>query len=240
MLKVLIAIAVLMMTGAARGPDLPLSFKGSCTGNQTDVKDLSAIQNTPAIKCDSATVFQINGRTAVALTIGAPDNIVLMFAGDLSDNRITQPFDPYFGPILSFFPISAVNWGDGTQMPIHANEHMDPNETAGRSCAFHFTGQGWGQLSEIECELIVDTPNHRPRHATATFKTVRAFNFDGQQVQVEFGTHGANSFRTEFNQTQINGTCGMNIYQTTDGALRHAEPGSAIERLFQTVCYKSK
>jgi hypothetical protein len=99
-------------------------------------------------------------------------------------------------------------------------------------------GQGWDQLTEVECELIMDTQNHRPRRATVTFKTERKFTVDGRQVSVEFSAKGANSFHAKLDQMDINGTCGLGIYQTADGVLRHVEPGSPIERLFQVVCYK--
>jgi hypothetical protein len=64
-MKKLAAVVLLMVAGAAWGQSaqLPLTFKGVCSGTQTDIKDMSAIQDTPAIKCDSLTIMQIKGDT---------------------------------------------------------------------------------------------------------------------------------------------------------------------------------
>jgi hypothetical protein len=236
-MKKLAVVVLLMVAGAAWGQnDLPLQFKGTCAGYQTDIHDLSAVQNTPAIKCDSLVVMQSNGHTVVSFSNGDPDKPVLAFTGDLLTVTSNKFFDPYLGPIGSAFPIDRVLWGDGNPaMSVHAGEHMDKLEA--RGCYFHFTGQGWGQLSRVECELAMDTPNHRPRHVTVTFTTERKFTVDGQQISVEYGVRGANSFYVVFNQMKIEGACGAGLYQM-GGVLKHTEPGTPIARLFQAVCYK--
>jgi hypothetical protein len=89
----------------------------------------------------------------------------------------------------------------------------------------------------VECELFMDTPNHRPRRVTVTFRTERKFTVDGQQISVEYGVQGIRSFYAVFNQMKIEGSCGIGLYQI-DGVLKHTEPGTPIERLFQAVCYK--
>lgn len=246
MLKGMAVIAVLMMTGAARGqaiPDSGIRFKGTCSGTWA-IADHSPIPDAHPIKCDSLIVMQVQGHAVVAISNGDPNAPVLEFTGNLFNvvSGISQAFDPYMGAVTSAFTIAGVAWGDGKWQGVKAPPQMI-NDSAGRGCYFHFSqGQDWNQLTEVECELIlgVSMSSSDWHRATVTFKAAREFTVDGQKVSVEFGTHGANSFRTEFAQTTINGTCGMGIYQTTDGALRHAEPGSAIERLFQTVCYKSK
>jgi hypothetical protein len=236
-MKKLAVVVLLMVTGAAWGQnDKPLNFKGTCVGSQTDIHDLSAIQNTAAIKCNSLVVMQIDGHTVVSFSNGDPDNPVLMFSGDLLTVYPDKHFDPYLGPTSSAFPIDRVLWGDGNPaMSVQAGQHLD--KLAGRGCYFHFTGQGWGQLSMVECELAMDTPNHRPRRVTVTFRTERKFAVDGQQISVEYGARGASSFYVVFNQMKIEGTCGIGLYQI-DGVLKHTEPGTPIERLFQAVCYK--
>jgi hypothetical protein len=109
-------LVALLLTGAAWGQtQLPLSFKGICSGTQTDINDRSATQDTPAIKCDSVTIMQIKGQTVVSFSNGDPANPVLMFAGNLMANHISQPFDPYIGPIGLFFAIDGVLWGMGAQ-----------------------------------------------------------------------------------------------------------------------------
>jgi hypothetical protein len=237
-----LAIVALLMVGEAawgQSAQLPLTFKGACSGTQTDIKDMSAIQNTPAIKCDSLTILQTKGHTVVSFSDGDLANPVLMFTGDLAENHISQPFDPYIGPIGSFFAIDGVLWGDGSPvMHVQAAEHMTGTDAmAGRGCYFHFMGQGWDGLTEVECQLIMDTQNHRPRRATVTFRTERKFTVDGQQISVEYGARGANSFYVVFNQMKIEGTCGAGLYQI-GGVLKHTEPGTPIARLFQAVCYK--
>jgi hypothetical protein len=236
-MKRLIVLAGLMVAGAAWGQNnLPLTFKGTCVGSQTDIHDLSAIQATPAIKCDALTVMQIDGHTVASFSNGDPKNPVLMFSGDLFAVNANQPFDPYMGPIGSAFPIDHVLWGDGTPVvSVHAAEHSD--KLAERACYFHFMSQGWAQLSEVECELAVDTPNHRPRRVTVTFKAERKFTVDGQPISVEYGTHGANSFYVVFNGLKIDGTCGAGLYQI-DGVLKRTEPDTPIAHLFKAVCYK--
>ncbi len=226
-----------MVAGAAWGQnDLPLNFKGTCVGSQTDIHDLSAIQNTPAIKCDSLVVMQFDGHTAVSFSNGDPDNPVLMFSGALLTVYPDKHFDPYLGPISSAFPIDHVLWGDGNRaMSVQAGDHLD--KLAARGCYFHFTGQGWGQLSRVECELVTDTPQRRPRRVTVTFTTERKFTVDGQRISVEYSVRGANSFYVVFNQVNIEGSCRIGLYQI-DGVLKHTEPGTPIERLFQAVCYK--
>jgi hypothetical protein len=244
MTKFLLNLVALVLTGTAwgQGAQLPLTYKGACSGTQTDIHDMSAIQDTPAIKCDSLIVMQMKGHTSVSFSNGDLANPVLAFSGDLSEvhSGIPQPFDPYMGPITSFFAIDSVLWGDGSPVEhIKAADNMTGTDaTAGRVCLFHFIGEGWGQMDEVECELVVDTQNHRPRRATVTFKTERKFTVEGREISVEYAVHGANSFRTKLDQMEIDGTCGLGIYQTADGALRHVEPGSPIDRLFQVVCYK--
>jgi hypothetical protein len=233
-----LAVAVsLLVAGAAWGQnDLPLTFKGNCIGSQTDIRDLSPIPDTPSIKCDALTVLQIDGHTVVSFSNGDPKNPILMFSGDLIPVHADEHFDPYLGPISSAFPIDHVLWGDGNPaVSVRAAEHLD--NLANRGCYFHFTGQGWGQLSMVECELSTDTPKHRPRRVTVTFRRERKFTVDGQQVSVAYGVRGANSFRVIFNRSEIDGTCGLGLYQI-DGALKHTEPGTAIARLFRAVCYK--
>jgi hypothetical protein len=78
-------------------------------------KTWSAIQDTPAIKCDSVTIMQIKGQTVVSFSNGDPANPVFIFAGDLMANHISQPFDPYFGPVGSLFAIDGVLAGMGAQ-----------------------------------------------------------------------------------------------------------------------------
>jgi hypothetical protein len=236
-MKKFAVVILLMVTGAAWGQnDLPLKFKGTCAGSQNDIHDLSAIQNTPAIKCDSLVVTQIDGHTVVSFSNGDPNNPVLIFSGDLFTVNADKHFDPYLGPISSALPIDRVLWGDGNPaVSVHAGEHSD--KLAGRGCYFRFTGQGWSQLSMVECELVTDTPNHRPRRVTVTFRTERQFIVDGQQISVEYGARGASSFYVVFNQMKIDGTCGVGLYQI-GGVLKHTEPGTPIAHLFQVVCYK--
>ena len=114
-MKKLAVVLLLMVAGTAWGQnDLPLQFKGICYGTQTDIRDLSAIQDTPAIKCNALVVAQINGHTVLSFSNGDPDKPVLMFSGDLLTVNTAQPFDPYLGPVSSAFPIDHVLWGDGT------------------------------------------------------------------------------------------------------------------------------
>jgi len=64
-----VVVLLLMMAGTAWGQnDLPLTYKGTCTGNQTDIHDLSAIQDTPAIKCDALTVMQKGSETMASFS----------------------------------------------------------------------------------------------------------------------------------------------------------------------------
>jgi hypothetical protein len=240
-MKQLVVAVLLTIAGTAlgQGAQLPLTFKGACKGNQTDIKDLSPIRDTPAVKCDSMLIMQIKGHTVVSFSNGDPTNPVLAFAGDLTENHISQPFDPYIGPVLSFFAIDDVVWGDGGPMAkVQAAEHMTGTDAlVGRVCDFHFNGQGWDHLTEVECELTVDGPNHRPRYVATTFKAERQFTVDGKQISVEYGIRGANSFFVEFNKMKIEGTCGLGLYQI-NGDLKHVETGTPIDRLFQIVCYK--
>lgn len=68
-MKKLAVVWVLTIAGIAWGQnDLPLQFKGTCDGNQTDIRDLSAIQETPAIKCN-ALVDDAAKREAVDLLL---------------------------------------------------------------------------------------------------------------------------------------------------------------------------
>jgi hypothetical protein len=233
-----LAVAILfLVVGAAWGQnDLPLAYRGTCIGNQTDVNDLSPVPNTPAIKCDSLLVMQTDGHTVVSFSNGDPASPVLMFSGDLLTVATDRNFDPYMGPVTSAFPIDRVLWGDG-KPAMSVQAARNPDKLAGKGCYFHFTGQGWGQLSMVECELVVGTPDHRPRRVTATFKRERRFTVDGQQISVEYGYRGANSFLVVFNQMKIDGTCGLGLFQI-GGVLKHVDPGTPIERLFQTVCYK--
>jgi hypothetical protein len=233
-----LAVLVLLMTfGSAWGQnDLPLQFRGACAGTQTDTHDLSAIQNTPAIKCDSLVIMQMDGHTVASFLNGDPKNPILVFSGDLLTVNADNHFDPYLGPVSSAFPIDRVLWGDGNPaVSVQPGEHAD--KLSGRGCYFHFTGQGWSQLSLVECELIVDTANHRPRRVTLAFRTERKFTVDGQKISVEYGARGFNSFYVVFNQMKIEGSCGVGLYQI-GGVLKHTEPGTPIARLFQTVCYK--
>jgi hypothetical protein len=236
-MKKLAVVFLMMVASAAWGQNgLPLQFKGTCAGYQTDIHDLSAIQNTPAITCDSLLVMQIDGHTVVSFSKGDPHNPVLAFTGDPLTVTSDKHFDPYLGPVSSAFAIDRVLWGDGNPaMSVHAGEHLDKLEA--RGCYFHFTGQGWNQLSRVECELAMDTPSHRPRRVNVTFTTERNFTVDGKQISVVYGVRGANSFYVVFNQMKIEGTCGTGLYQI-GGVLKHTEPGTPIARLFQTVCYK--
>lgn len=235
-MKLFPLMLMVMTAGIALGQsDLPISFKGACEGTQTDVRDLSAIQNTPAIKCDSIVVMQNDGHTVVSFSNGNPAQPVLMFSGDLLDVSTDTHFDPYLGQIRFAFPIDRVLWGDGSPaMSIQAGEHMD--KLSGRGCYFHFIGQGWSQLRMVECELVTGTASHRPRRVTVTFKVGRDFTVDGKQIAVQYGVRGAKSFHTVFNGMEIEGSCGIGLYQI-GGVLEHTEPGTPIARLFQTVCY---
>ena len=145
--------------------------------------------------------------------------------------------DPYQGPKGSAFPIDHVLWGDGTPaVSIHPAENVD--KMGGRACYFHFIAQGWTQLTTVECELAVDTPNHRPRRVQVTFRITRQFTVDGKQISVAYGARGTNSFHVLFDGLKIDGTCGTDIYQAEDGVLRHTQPGTPIARLFKAVFYK--
>jgi len=237
-MKKLAAVLLLMMGGTAWGQsDLPLTYKGTCTGNQTDIHDLSAIQDTPAIKCDALTVMQKGSETMASFSNGDPTKPVLAFTGELFTVRASQlSVDPYQGPIGLAFPIDHVLWGDGTPAAaIHPAENVE--KMGGRGCYFHFIAQGWKQLAMVECELAVDTPNHRPRRIQVTFRIARQFTVDGKQISVEYGARGANSFYVVFNGMKIDGTCGVGLYQI-GGVLKHTEPGTPIARLFKAVCYK--
>lgn len=215
--------------------ELPLQFNGICNGNQTNIRDLSAIQDTPAIRCNALVIAQINGHTVVSFSNGDPNKPVLMFSGDLHNVNTTPPFNPYLGAVRSEFTIDHVLWGDGTPaVSVHSADHSD--NPGGRGCYFHFIGQGWNQLGMVECELVVDTPNHRPRRVTVTFRPERKFTVDRQQISVEYGIRGANDFYTVFNGLKIDGTCRVGLYQI-DGVLKHVEPGTPIAHLFKTVCY---
>jgi hypothetical protein len=234
-----LALALLVMAGTAWGQnDLPLMYKGICTGNQTDIHDLSAIQDTPAIKCDALTVMQKGSETIVSFSNGDTTKPVLAFTGELFTVRANQlSVDPYQGPISSAFPIDHVLWGDGTPaVSIHPAENVD--KMGDRGCYFHFITQGWTQLTTVECELAVDTPNHRPRRVLVTFRITRQFTVDGKQISLEYGAHGASSFHVLFDGLKIDGTCGTDLYQAEDGVLRHMEPGTPVARLFKAVCYK--
>ena len=175
-MKKLAVVLLLMMAGTAWGQnDLPLTYKGTCTGNQTDVHDLSAIQDTPAIKCDSLTVMQKGSETIASFSNGDPTKPVLAFTGEIFTVRANQlSVDPYQGPIGLAFPIDHVLWGDGTPpVSIHPAENVD--KMGDRGCYFHFLAQGWTQLTTAECDLAVDTPNHRPRRVQVTFRVARQF-----------------------------------------------------------------
>jgi hypothetical protein len=236
MKKLAVALLLMVAETAWGQNNLPLQFKGICDGTQTDIRDLSAIQDTPAIKCNALVVTQVNGHTVVSFSNGDPNKPVLSFSGDLLTVNTAQPFDPYVGPVGSAFPIDYVLWGDGTPaVSVQAGEHSD--KLAGRGCYFHFIGQGWNQLSMVECELAVDTSNHRPRRVTVTFRPERKFTVDGQQISVEYGARGGGSFYVVFNGMRIDGTCGVGLYQI-GGVLKHTEPGTPIGRLFKVVCYK--
>jgi hypothetical protein len=237
-MKKLAVVLLLMMAGTAWGQnDPPLTYKGACAGTQTDIHDLSAIQDTPAIKCDALTVFQKGSETVASFSNGDPAKPLLAFTGELFTVRANQlSVDPYQGPIGFAFPIDHVLWGDGTPAAsIHPAENMD--KMAGRGYYFHFIAQGWSQLSTVECELIVDTPNHRPRHVQVTFRITRQFTVDGKSISVWFGERGANSFYVVFDDQKIDGTCGPDLYQI-DGVLKHTEPGTPISRLFKAICYR--
>ncbi len=239
MMKKLAVVLLLMMAGTAWGQsDLPLTYKGTCTGNQTDIHDWSAIQDTPAIKCDALTVMQKGSETIASFSNGDSTKPVLAFTGELFTVRANQlSVDPYQGPIGLAFPIDHVLWGDGTPaVSIHSAENVD--KMGDRGCYFHFLAQGWTQLTTVECELAVDTPNHRPRRVQVTFRIARQFTVDGKQISVEYGAHGANSFYVLFDGLKIAGTCGADVYQAEDGVLRHMQPGTPIARLFKAVCYK--
>ena len=86
----------------------------------------------------------------------------------------------------------------------------------------------------VECDLAVDTPNHRPRRVRVTFRTARQFTVDGKQISVEYNARG---FHVLFDGQKIDGTCGVDLYQAEDGVLRHVQPGTPIARLFKVVCY---
>lgn len=237
-MKNLALVVLLTVAGVAWGQnDLPLQFKGTCAGYQTDIHDLSAIQNTPAIKCDALTVMQKGSETIASFSNGDSIKPVLAFTGELFTVRANQlGVDPYQGPIGLAFPIDHVLWGDGTPaVSIHPAENVD--KMGGRGCYFHFIAQGWAQLTTVECELAVDTPNHRPRRVQVTFRVTRQFTVDGKQISVEYGARGANSFYVVFNGMKIDGTCRVGLYQI-GGALKHIEPGTPIARLFKAVCYK--
>ncbi|WP_158788096.1 hypothetical protein [Granulicella sp. L46] len=236
-MKTLFAVLFLIVAGTTWGQnDLPLQFKGTCDGTQTDIRDLSAVQNTPAVKCDALVIAQMNGHTVLSFSNGDPSNPVLLFSGDLITVNTSLPFDPYIGPLSTAFPIDRVLWGDGTPaVSVHAGEHSDKFD--GRGCYFHFIDKGWGQLGMVECELIVEGPNHRPRRVTVTFTPERKFTVDGREISVKYGVRGANSFYALFNGMKIDGTCKVWLYQI-DGALKHVQPGTPIADLFKTVCYK--
>lgn len=235
----LAVVLFLMVAGSAWGQDvLPLQLKGVCKGTQTDIRDLSAIQDTPAIKCDALTIMQKGSETIASFSNGDPTKPVLAFTGELFTVRTNQlSVDPYQGPIGLAFPIDHVLWGDGTPaVSIHPAENVD--KMGDRGCYFHFIAQGWAQLTTVECELAVDTPNHRPRRIQVTFRIARQFTVDGKQISVEYGARGANSFHVLFDGLKIDGTCGADLYQAEDGVLRHTQPGTPIARLFKVVCYK--
>jgi hypothetical protein len=241
----MVVIAVLMMAGAAWGqtptqdqiPSTGLMFKGTCVGNHTE-PDGTVYPEAHAIDCDSLIVMTVKGHTLISMSNGDPSKPVFMFAGVLAAVNTIQHFDPYFGPVGSLFPIDLVSWGEGAQpTPVHIDNPAYANDSTDRGCYFHFDGQGWNNLTEVGCDLIMGTKIGTKR-VTVTFKTERKFTVDGQQVSVEFGTHGFNSFRTEWDQTKINGTCGAGVYQTPDGVLRQVKPGSSMDHLFQVICYK--
>jgi len=256
MTKFLLNVVVLVLTGAAWGQtaQLPWSFKGTCSGTQTDIHDMSGIQNTPAIKCDSLIILQIKGHTVVSFSNGDPANPVLIFTGDL--NKVTGVERP-------FFSIDGVNWGDGSPtMHVHASEPNDPNDMGGRGCYFHFLDQGsftpgWEKrLTMVECELIIDTPTHRPRRATVTFQSELLYTVQGEQFAVEVtnpvqgnpAPNGRNisKFIAKSGQMKIEGLCGSEFYEmykndyagkpVLDGVLRPIEPGSLIDQVFREVC----
>jgi len=148
-MKKLAVVLLLMMAGTAWGQnDLPLTYKGTCTGNQTDVHDLSAIQDTPAIKCDSLTVMQKGSETIASFSNGDPTKPVLAFTGELFTVRANQlSVDPYQGPIGLAFPIDHVLWGDGTPRGV---------DSPGREC-----GQNGRQRMLFPLPSPrVDTTNH--------------------------------------------------------------------------------
>jgi hypothetical protein len=221
-MKKLAVVLLLMMGGTAWGQnDLPLTYKGTCTGNQTDIHDLSAIQDAPAIKRDALTVMQMGSETIASFSNGDPTKPVLAFTGELFTVRANQlSVDPYQRPIGLAFPIDHVLWGEGTPTAaIHPAENV--GKMGGRGCYFHFIAQGWTQLATMECELAVYTPNHRPRRVQVTFRITRQFTVDGKQISVEYGARGANSFHVLFDGLKIDGTCGADLYRAEDGVLRH-------------------
>jgi hypothetical protein len=257
-MKRLIALTILAacapLACVARAQDA-LSFKGTCSGTQTDINDKSAIQNTPAINCDSVIIMRVEGKTLVSFSNGDPAKPVLMFAGAL--NKVTGVERP-------FFTIEGVSWGDGNPMmriPLTQGT-MGPTDMAGRGCYFHFMDQGsftagWEtRLTMVECELIVDTQNHRPRRATVTFQSELLYTVQGQKFAVEVtnpiqgnpAPNGLNisKFVAKSDQMKIEGLCGSKFFEmykndyagrsVLDGVLRPIEPGSLIEQVFQEVC----
>lgn len=130
------------------------TFKGACDGTESDPHDLSAIPATPAITCDSMTVTKSDSHTTVTFSNG------LAFAGDLYQAHpgIPQPFAPGIGPVVAFFQIDTVIWGDGTPL-----QHVTGDTQANRGCYFHSLGD---RFTQVECELIAGNPRRR---ATVTF-----------------------------------------------------------------------
>ncbi len=139
---------------------------------------------------------------------------------------------------------------------------MGPTDMAGRGCYFHFMDQGsftpgWEKrLTMVECEFIMDTPNHRPRRATVTFQSEILYTVQGQQFAVEVtnpvqGNRAPNGrnvskFIAKSGQMKIEGLCGSKFYEiykndyagksVLDGVLRPIESDSLIDQVFQEVC----
>jgi hypothetical protein len=153
----LVAMLLVLPTGAQIALTSPkIVLQGTCSGTESDPNDLSAIPDTPEIKCDYAVLTKADGHTTVTFSDG------LAFTGDLAGvSGISQPSNPQIGPIATYFYIGSVLWGDGTPL-----QHVTGDTQANRGCYFHYLGD---RLTEIECELIVENASHRRRRATVTF-----------------------------------------------------------------------
>lgn len=172
MRKFLLFAFALTCVAQAQSSQLPLSFKGTCRGN-TAKFDHTVFPDGRPIKCDSLTIMQIKGHTVLSFSNGDPAHPVLMFAGDLLEvhSGFRQPAILSIGAIGSAFPIAYVGWGDGNPMTgVHAPEQIG-NDIGGRGCYFHFVGQGWDHLTEVECQLVLGNSTGDPnfRRVTVTF-----------------------------------------------------------------------